>query len=62
MHGCIFAGFLNTLRFLVEDYGIAVNVIDDQKRTALHWAAREGRLSCCQYLVSKGCNVIVKVP
>ena len=55
------AGFLNTLRFLVENHGIAVNVLDDQKRTALHWAAREGRLNCCRYLVSKGCYVACKV-
>lgn len=54
-------GFAHTLRFLVERYGVAVNIIDDQNRTALHWAAREGFLECCKYLVGKGCNLACKV-
>eukprot|EP00668_Euglena_longa_P029482 GGOE01036830.1.p1 GENE.GGOE01036830.1~~GGOE01036830.1.p1 ORF type:complete len:653 (-),score=86.84 GGOE01036830.1:34-1866(-) len=60
VHWAAYKGFPNTLRFLVERYGVAVNIIDDQNRTALHWAAREGFLECCKFLISKGCNIACK--
>eukprot|EP00667_Euglena_gracilis_P006129 EG_transcript_6178 len=60
VHWAAYKGFAHTLRFLVERYGVAVNIIDDQNRTALHWAAREGFLECCKYLVGKGCNLACK--
>ncbi|KAJ9445601.1 putative 6-phosphofructo-2-kinase/fructose-2,6-biphosphatase [Diplonema papillatum] len=51
-----FGGSAATLRLLVEDLGVAVEELDQEGKTCLHWAAQEGHVSALQYLLSR-CSV-----
>ena len=49
-------GHLSFVKKLIK-YGVGVNSGDQENRTALHWAATEGREIICTYLLSVGADV-----
>lgn len=50
-------GDLATLTRLLEEKGVNVNASDMYHRTALMWAADNGKLDCLDYLIAKGANL-----
>lgn len=52
-------GDVAVLRQYVKDYPIdtLVKILDAKKKSPLHYAAREGHLTVCEYLVMKGFKV-----
>jgi ankyrin repeat protein len=52
-------GWLPSVRFLVEEVGIDVNLRDENGYTPLHHAAARGDDELILYLVSKGADVTV---
>eukprot|EP01012_Entosiphon_sulcatum_P019262 TRINITY_DN24101_c0_g1_i2.p1 TRINITY_DN24101_c0_g1~~TRINITY_DN24101_c0_g1_i2.p1 ORF type:complete len:362 (-),score=66.57 TRINITY_DN24101_c0_g1_i2:66-1151(-) len=56
-HWAAYKGFLPILQWLAEVHGVRLTALDDQDRSALHWAAREGHETVCRYLLAKGVPV-----
>ena len=52
-------GFLNAVKFLVEEHGADVNLKDAWGYTPLHYAAVRGGNDLIEYLVAKGADVTV---
>ena len=53
------AGFMPAVKYLVEECGADVNVVDAEGSTPLHNAAARGDVEMIQYLVSKGADVTI---
>ncbi|KAK7757566.1 hypothetical protein SLS62_000581 [Diatrype stigma] len=52
-------GFLDTMKYLVDELGLDVNYVDQSSRTALLAAASTGWVSGMSYLLEKGADVSV---
>lgn len=56
------SGQIDNVKLLLGLERIDVNDKNKTGRTALHWAARNGKLSCCEFLVSHGAEYAYKTP
>ena len=52
-------GWLPSVRYLVEEIGVDVNIRDHEGYTALHHAAARGDTEMVRYLVEQGADVMV---
>ncbi|KAF8820742.1 hypothetical protein IE077_002853 [Cardiosporidium cionae] len=48
---------LRLLQLLIERFGVDVQQLDNHQQNSLFYAAREGHLKCCAYLLECGINI-----
>ena len=57
LHRACLGGSLEVAKWLVEEKGAMINVMDDEEWRPIHFAASRGNIDLCAYLVLKGAEV-----
>ena len=60
LHWAAYGGKLDVVKYLIETKGINLNTRDNNGKTPLHDAAKQGHFSIVRYLTDKGANLNLK--